>query len=118
MWWFVLVQDESADSVTDWRPVTGAMQDWLDETAYDVIVVGTGLTEAAVAAALARSGRRVLHLDALPYYGEVPRCPEPPFARACGQGTRRRGAECVWAGVGGWAGVCIFVRGCGWVAGG
>jgi len=45
--------------------------DRLDETAYDVIVVGTGVTEAAVAAALARSGRRVLHLDALPYYGEV-----------------------------------------------
>lgn len=45
--------------------------DWLDETAYDVIVVGTGVTEAAVAAALARSGRKVLHLDALPYYGEV-----------------------------------------------
>ena len=47
------------------------MEDWLDDTAYDVIVVGTGLTEAVAAAALARSGRKVLHLDALPFYGEV-----------------------------------------------
>lgn len=47
------------------------MEDFLDETSFDVIVVGTGLTEACVAAALARSGRKVLHLDALPFYGEV-----------------------------------------------
>lgn len=47
------------------------MEDWLDETTYDVIVVGTGLTEAVAAAALARSGRKVLHLDSLPFYGEV-----------------------------------------------
>jgi ribulose 1,5-bisphosphate synthetase/thiazole synthase len=47
------------------------MDDWLDDTAYDVIIVGTGLTETVAAAALARSGRKVLHLDALPFYGEV-----------------------------------------------
>ena len=47
------------------------MEDWLDETTYDVIVVGTGLTESIAAAALARTGRKVLHLDALPFYGEV-----------------------------------------------
>jgi hypothetical protein len=55
------------------RTVDGAatMEDWLDDTEFDVIVVGTGLTEAVAAAALARSGRKVLHLDALPFYGEV-----------------------------------------------
>ena len=47
------------------------MDEWLDDTSYDVIVVGTGLTESITAAALARSGRKVLHLDALPFYGEV-----------------------------------------------
>ena len=47
-----------------------SMEDRL-ETTYDVIVVGTGVTEAVVAAALARSGKKVLHIDSLPYYGEV-----------------------------------------------
>jgi RAB protein geranylgeranyltransferase component A len=57
----------------------------MQEKKYDVIVVGTGVTEAAVAAALARSGRKVLHLDALPYYGEVlPRA--RLFLRAFGRG--------------------------------
>ncbi len=46
------------------------MEDRL-ETTYDVIVVGTGVTEAVAAAALARSGKKVLHIDSLPYYGEV-----------------------------------------------
>ncbi|KAJ1983621.1 hypothetical protein H4R34_001169 [Dimargaris verticillata] len=41
----------------------------LDETVYDCIVLGTGLTESIVAGALARSGRRVLHLDTNDYYG-------------------------------------------------
>eukprot|EP00290_Baffinella_frigidus_P014676 CAMPEP_0180155486 /NCGR_PEP_ID=MMETSP0986-20121125/24877_1 /TAXON_ID=697907 /ORGANISM="non described non described, Strain CCMP2293" /LENGTH=280 /DNA_ID=CAMNT_0022104229 /DNA_START=18 /DNA_END=857 /DNA_ORIENTATION=+ len=41
----------------------------LDESSFDAIVVGTGLTESVVAAALARVGKRVLHLDALPFYG-------------------------------------------------
>ncbi|XP_065842130.1 rab proteins geranylgeranyltransferase component A 2-like [Oscarella lobularis] len=36
---------------------------------YDSIVLGTGLVEAIVAAALARSGRKVLHLDSNGYYG-------------------------------------------------
>ena len=56
-----------------------AMEEWLDDTSYDVIVVGTGLTESITAAALARSGRKVLHLDALPFYGEV--CASVPNAR-------------------------------------
>lgn len=33
------------------------------------MVLGTGLTESIVAAAVARSGRRVLHLDAAETYG-------------------------------------------------
>ncbi|KAJ1972205.1 hypothetical protein H4R35_004805 [Dimargaris xerosporica] len=41
----------------------------LDETVYDCIVLGTGLPESIVAGALARSGRRVLHLDTNDYYG-------------------------------------------------
>ena len=35
----------------------------------DALVVGTGLAEAAVAAALARAGDRVLHVDRNAYYG-------------------------------------------------
>lgn len=38
-------------------------------TEYDVIVVGTGMTESVVAAAASRIGKRVLHLDSNEYYG-------------------------------------------------
>eukprot|EP00002_Diphylleia_rotans_P015170 TRINITY_DN2938_c0_g1_i3.p1 TRINITY_DN2938_c0_g1~~TRINITY_DN2938_c0_g1_i3.p1 ORF type:complete len:632 (-),score=144.15 TRINITY_DN2938_c0_g1_i3:233-2128(-) len=43
----------------------------LEKTDFDVIVVGTGLTESVVASALARAGKSVLHLDAAPYYGSA-----------------------------------------------
>lgn len=36
---------------------------------YDVIIVGTGLTESMLAAALARIGKTVLHLDRNQFYG-------------------------------------------------
>ncbi|XP_071425503.1 rab proteins geranylgeranyltransferase component A 1 [Pithys albifrons albifrons] len=36
---------------------------------FDVVVVGTGLPESIVAAACARSGQRVLHVDSRNYYG-------------------------------------------------
>ncbi|KAJ9600791.1 hypothetical protein L9F63_001071, partial [Diploptera punctata] len=38
-------------------------------TAYDVIVVGTGMTESIIAAAASRIGKKVLHLDSNEYYG-------------------------------------------------
>ena len=43
----------------------------LAETEYDVIVVGTALPHAVAAAALARIGRRVLHVDAAGFYGQM-----------------------------------------------
>ena len=36
---------------------------------FDVIVVGTGLVESVLAAAAARQGHSVLHLDTAKYYG-------------------------------------------------
>ncbi|KAM9269754.1 rab proteins geranylgeranyltransferase component A 1 isoform 4-T4 [Cariama cristata] len=36
---------------------------------FDVVVIGTGLPESIVAAACARSGQRVLHVDSRNYYG-------------------------------------------------
>eukprot|EP01112_Ceratiomyxa_fruticulosa_P011969 TRINITY_DN3297_c0_g2_i1.p1 TRINITY_DN3297_c0_g2~~TRINITY_DN3297_c0_g2_i1.p1 ORF type:complete len:714 (-),score=178.34 TRINITY_DN3297_c0_g2_i1:102-2243(-) len=44
-------------------------QDWLDNTEYDVIILGTGFEESLLAGALSRAGRKVLHLDANEYYG-------------------------------------------------
>merc|ERR1711959_772548 len=41
----------------------------LEDTEYDVIVVGTGLCESMVAGALAVAGQKVLHLDHRSYYG-------------------------------------------------
>lgn len=36
---------------------------------FDVLVLGTGLTESIIAAAASRSGKTVLHLDHNDYYG-------------------------------------------------
>jgi hypothetical protein len=36
---------------------------------FDVVVLGTGLVESIVAAAAARAGKRVLHMDAAQFYG-------------------------------------------------
>ncbi|KAK6626393.1 hypothetical protein RUM43_006704 [Polyplax serrata] len=37
---------------------------------YDAIILGTGMTESIIAAALSRIGKTVLHLDCQNYYGE------------------------------------------------
>ena len=36
---------------------------------FDVIILGTGLTESIVACAAAKCGKKVLHLDSNEYYG-------------------------------------------------
>ncbi|EPS40543.1 hypothetical protein H072_5603 [Dactylellina haptotyla CBS 200.50] len=41
----------------------------LNQTIWDAVIVGTGLRESILAAALTRAGKRVLHLDRNPYYG-------------------------------------------------
>ncbi|BEJ01568.1 hypothetical protein CcaverHIS631_0602500 [Cutaneotrichosporon cavernicola] len=41
----------------------------LDSDAFDVVVLGTGLAQSIVAAALAKAGHSVLHLDPNDYYG-------------------------------------------------
>ncbi|WWC87849.1 uncharacterized protein L201_002746 [Kwoniella dendrophila CBS 6074] len=41
----------------------------LESDHYDVIVIGTGLSESIAAASLAKSGKSVLHLDPNEYYG-------------------------------------------------
>ncbi|KAK6526685.1 Rab proteins geranylgeranyltransferase component A [Arthrobotrys megalospora] len=41
----------------------------LDQTVWDAVIAGTGLRESLLAAALARAGKKVLHLDRNPYYG-------------------------------------------------
>lgn len=50
-------------------------QPWMDDSAlrqlFDLIVLGTGHTESIVAAAAAKSGKTVLHLDAEDHYGGV-----------------------------------------------
>lgn len=42
----------------------------MEEKAFDVLVLGTSLTNSIVAAALARAGKRVVHLDRSDCYGE------------------------------------------------
>ena len=44
--------------------------DWkLDDTHYDAILLGTGSVNAILAAAIAKAGKKVLHLDDNEYYG-------------------------------------------------
>lgn len=38
---------------------------------FDVVVLGTGLTECVVSGLLSISGKKVLHLDRNDYYGKV-----------------------------------------------
>ncbi|KAI8337148.1 GDP dissociation inhibitor [Chlamydoabsidia padenii] len=45
------------------------MNDQLEDTSFDVIVIGTGLVESIAAGSLARSGKKVLHLDSNKHYG-------------------------------------------------
>lgn len=46
------------------------MADDLPST-YDVIILGTGMVESIVAAAVARTGKKILHLDPNSYYGQL-----------------------------------------------
>ncbi|PFH52863.1 hypothetical protein AMATHDRAFT_139131 [Amanita thiersii Skay4041] len=41
----------------------------MNENHFDVVVLGTGLTESITAAALSKAGFRVAHVDTNPYYG-------------------------------------------------
>lgn len=41
----------------------------LESDSYDVVVIGTGIAESIAAAALAKAGKTVLHLDPNEYYG-------------------------------------------------
>ncbi|KAI8578911.1 hypothetical protein K450DRAFT_245097 [Umbelopsis ramanniana AG] len=41
----------------------------LDQTEFDYIILGTGLTESILAAAIAKTGKSVLHVDDADYYG-------------------------------------------------
>ncbi|KAK7053847.1 GDP dissociation inhibitor-domain-containing protein [Favolaschia claudopus] len=43
----------------------------VDEGAFDVIVLGTGLTNSIVAASLSKAGFKVAHIDHNPYYGAL-----------------------------------------------
>jgi RAB protein geranylgeranyltransferase component A len=45
------------------------MEAMLEDKNFDVVVVGTGPVQSVVAAALARVGKKVLHLDPNGYYG-------------------------------------------------
>ncbi|KAF2712734.1 hypothetical protein K504DRAFT_401904 [Pleomassaria siparia CBS 279.74] len=43
--------------------------DTLDNTEWDVLIVGTGLQQSLLALALSRSGKKILHVDKNDYYG-------------------------------------------------
>ncbi|KAJ7211924.1 GDP dissociation inhibitor-domain-containing protein [Mycena haematopus] len=41
----------------------------MDEGAFDIVILGTGLTESIASAALSKAGFKVAHIDQNPYYG-------------------------------------------------
>jgi GDP dissociation inhibitor len=46
-------------------------EDGLRHDGYDVVLYGTGLVQSILASALSRAGKKVLHIDAADYYGEL-----------------------------------------------
>lgn len=46
---------------------------------YDVLIIGTSLKNAVLAAALSIAGRKVIHVDSNTFYGEINACLSPPF---------------------------------------
>ena len=42
----------------------------MDGTHYDLIVIGTGVTESILSGLLSMEGNKVLNLDKNPYYGD------------------------------------------------
>jgi RAB protein geranylgeranyltransferase component A len=40
-----------------------------EDDAYDLVIEGTGLTESILAAAAARAGKKVIHIDKNAFYG-------------------------------------------------
>jgi hypothetical protein len=60
---------------------------------FDVLVLGTGLPESLLAAAAARAGKSVLHLDADDYYGgDYAALPLPQLVELAAAGAARRHA--------------------------
>lgn len=43
----------------------------MDGTEYDVIIMGTGVTESILSGVLSMEGRKVLHIDRNPFYGDA-----------------------------------------------
>ncbi len=41
----------------------------MDGTTYDVIILGTGITESILSGLLSLEGRKILHIDKNPFYG-------------------------------------------------
>lgn len=61
---------------------------------FDVLVLGTGLPESLLAAAAAKAGKSVLHLDADDYYGgDYAALPLPQLAELAAAGVARSGVS-------------------------
>lgn len=65
------VEEQSAVTVEseDMEVSSSAQRDDGLPTSFDVIIVGTGLTESILSAAVSRNGHAVLHIDPRDYYG-------------------------------------------------
>ena len=61
--------DDAAYAESKWADVDYGTGGSLGEGEYDVIVLGTGLTECVLSGLLSKEGRRVLHLDRNAFYG-------------------------------------------------
>ncbi len=43
----------------------------MDGTTYDVIIMGTGITESILSGLMSLEGKKVLHIDKNPFYGDA-----------------------------------------------
>lgn len=42
----------------------------MDGTEYDIVVIGTGITESILSGLLSMEGNKILNIDRNPYYGD------------------------------------------------
>jgi len=43
----------------------------MDGTTYDIIIMGTGVTESILSGLFSLDGKKILHIDKNPFYGDM-----------------------------------------------
>lgn len=64
------IEEPNTQQDTEEGEVDGFDKEGLKKNGYDVVLLGTGLTQSILASALSRAGKSILHCDGNDFYGE------------------------------------------------